>query len=323
MMRRWYLIIAIFFSLIAETSAQAATKLESPNVAVGIHVNGIRSISYKNNTFTVDFSLWFRWQGNDLNPHKSFKLPGAKIESIRYAADTLLYKGGARFAVVDIVATFDTKWDINNFPFDKQVLSIRVEEQEAEHDEVLYIADKENIAKAEKLEIQGWEIKSARSFISENRYETNFGDLRIPPGENYHSTQFNYEMRIVRKSWLIGMKLLIAPIVAIFLMNVVLRLPASESSRMSVATAALFALVSSNYIVIGMLPDSEGYSFAEKLITHGLIQSGLYLVGTIASLKHIRASEADAANRIDHRMFYFFTASNVAFVAYAAYALVA
>lgn len=321
MMRYWYLVLAMFFSLVADTSAQAATKLDQPNVAVGIHVNGIRSISYKNNNFTVDFSLWFRWQEPSINPHKTFKLPGAKIESIRYAADTLLYKGGARYAVVDIVATFDTKWDINNFPFDKQVLPIRLEEQESEHDEVLYVVDKDHVKDGGKLDIQGWEVEKTRTFISENRYETNFGDLRVPPGENYHSTQFNHEISIKRKSSLIGMKLLIAPVVAIFLMNVVLRLPSSESSRMSVATAALFALVSSNYIVIGMLPDSEGYSYAEKLITHGLIQSGLYLVGTIASLKHIRASEADVATRIDHQMFYFFTAANFMFIAYTAYAL--
>lgn len=321
MTRVCVLVLLVFFSLIVETSAQAATKMSQPNVTVGIYVNGIRSISYKNNNFTVDFTMWFRWEDPTLNPHKSFKLPGAKIESLRYAADTQLYRGGLRFAVVDIVATIDTKWDINNFPFDKQVLPIRLEEQESEHDEVLYVADKDNIKEGARLDIQGWEVEKIRTFISENRYDTNFGDLRIPPGENYHSTQFNHEIRLKRKSGLIGMKLLIAPIVAIFLMNIVLRLPASESSRMSVATAALFALVSSNYIVIGMLPDSEGYSYAEKLITHGLIQSGLYLVGTIASLKHIRASETDVANHIDHRMFLFFTVSNAAFAAYTGYAL--
>ena len=110
--------------------------------------------------------------------------------------------------------------------------------------------------------------------------------------------------------------MLIAPLVAIFLMSAILRLPPTEAARMTVMTAALFALVSANYLVTNMLPDSEGFSYAEKLISLGLVECGLYFVETVSALKLTKAGHEDRARTIDKRLFWVLCIVNAAFAAY-------
>ena len=99
-------------------------------------------------------------------------------------------------------------------------------------------------------------------------------------------------------------------------MSAILRLPPTEAARMTVMTAALFALVSANYLVTNMLPDSDGFSYAEKLISLGLMECGLYFVETVSALKLMKAGNDARARVIDRRLFWGLTLVNVAFAVY-------
>lgn len=298
--------------------AAIASSNAKPNVDVGIYVNNIRAISYKNDSYVADITLWFRWDDPKIHPEKTFKIANAKIDSKKEVFNGLIEGTKTRHAIVDVTATIDTKWDIKNFPFDQQRLTIKVEENEDDDTVKMYRVDSNNIT-THPIEIPGWKITGERSYVTSNHYDTNFGDPSGDPSvsKSFNSTQFNYEIDIKKKSTLIGFKLLIAPIVAILLMSVVLRLPASESPRMGVATTSLFALVSSSYIITGQLPDSEGFSFAEKLITFGLIQCAIYLTETVASLKYAKSDNPEMSQQIDKRLFWFLMLSNLLFMLYA------
>ena len=308
--------ITILFLLLLGHTSHATAKLREPNVQVGIHINDIRNISFRNDSFVVDATLWFKWRDRTLQPHKTFKLLDAKIDSRKVTTDVFLEKEQVRYAVVEFIATVDKKWDIEKFPFDKQTLHLDIEEEELEFDKVLYAVDEANIHPNSKLEIHGWQVESYKTYVSENSYDTNFGDPRLPSDDVYFASEFNQEITIRRASMATGFKLLIAPLVAIFLMSAILRLPPTEAARMTVMTAALFALVSANYLVTNMLPDSEGFSYAEKLISLGLVECGLYFVETVSALKLTKAGQEDRARAIDKRLFWGLCIVNAAFAAY-------
>lgn len=297
-------------------ASYATAKLQEPNVYVGIHINDIRNISFRNDSFTIDATLWFKWKDQTINPHKSFKLLDAKIDAKKVTTDIYIEKDKIRYAVVELIATVDKKWDIEKFPFDKQVLHIDLEEEELEFDKILYAVDHENIHPNRKLEIHGWTVDSYRTYISENTYDTNFGDPRLPSNDVYYASEFNQEITIKRASFATGFKLLIAPLVAIFLMSAILRLPPTEAARMTVMTAALFALVSANYLVTNMLPDSDGFSYAEKLISLGLVECGLYFIETVSALKLMKSGKEEQAKIIDRRLFWVLNSINIIFAAY-------
>lgn len=309
-----FIIVLVVFLL--GHASHATAKLQEPNVHVGIHINDIRNISFRNDSFVVDATLWFRWKDRQLQPHKTFKLLDAKIDSRKITTDVFLEKEQLRYAVVEFIATVDKKWDIEKFPFDKQVLHLDLEEEELEFDKILYAVDTENIHPNRKLEIHGWQVDSYKTYISENSYDTNFGDPRLPSNDVYYASEFNQEITIRRASLATGFKLLIAPLVAIFLMSAILRLPPTEAARMTVMTAALFALVSANYLVTNMLPDSDGFSYAEKLISLGLMECGLYFVETVSALKLMKAGNDARARVIDRRLFWGLTLVNAAFALY-------
>ena len=309
-------LLFIFFIFFVSQVSSATAKLTTPNVLVGVHVNDIRGISFKNDSFVIDATLWFKWQDRGLQPHKTFKLLNAKIDSKKVTADVFLEKEQTRYAVVELIATVDKKWEIDRFPFDKQVLHIDIEEEELEFDKILYAVDTENMRPNRKLEIHGWQVDNYKTYVSENAYDTNFGDPRLPSNDVYYASEFNQKITIRRASLTTGFKLLIAPLVAIFLMSAILRLPPVEASRMTVMTAALFALVSANYLVTNMLPDSEGFSYAEKLISLGLVECGMYFVETVSAHKLMKAGQEAQARRLDKRLFWGLTLINSLFLVY-------
>ena len=45
-------------------------------VDVGIYINRINSLSYKEGTFNVDMTVWFRWKNSQIHPDKTFALKG-------------------------------------------------------------------------------------------------------------------------------------------------------------------------------------------------------------------------------------------------------
>jgi hypothetical protein len=306
----------LFVVLALSHATHATAKLQQPNVLVGLHINDLRSMSFKNDSFVVDATLWFRWKDKSLNPHKSFKLLDAKIDAKKITTDIYLEDKEVRYAVVELVATVSKKWEISNFPFEKQVLQLSIEEEELEFDKILYGEDQENVHPNTKLEIHGWNVTGYKTYISENTYSTNFGDPRMPVDDVYYASEFNQDITIARASMVTGIKLLIAPLVAMFLMSAILRLPPTEAARMTVTTAALFALVSANYLVANMLPDSEGFSYAEKLITLGLVECGLYFVETVSALKLMKSGKEDLAKASDRRLFWILTLINAVFFAY-------
>ena len=66
---------------------------EPSKVYVGVYVEGIRSISYNQESFTGDLTVWFRWKDKDIYPNKTFKLKNAKINSQKAVFSGLVNQG--------------------------------------------------------------------------------------------------------------------------------------------------------------------------------------------------------------------------------------
>lgn len=77
------------FGIIFPGLSYASTSTATPpppvaaprSVDVGIYLNNIPSVSLKEKKFQADFSIWFRWTGDDLDPLESFTLVNGHIDS--------------------------------------------------------------------------------------------------------------------------------------------------------------------------------------------------------------------------------------------------
>ena len=315
----WQVIFKSFLSLILLMLSQttwADDTVVNPNVDMGLYVNRIQSISPKNGSFTADLSIWFRWKGDQISPNKTFRLKNAKIEFKRDAYVAKMSDGATNYAYMEIVATFTTPWDIEHFPFGEQVLKIEIEEDATDVSEIRYRADTANMTVNPNIEIQGWKVSAVKDWVSETIYNSNFGDTSIADRIQTRYTQFNYEVMIKPKSNYIELKLFVTPVVCMLILCFLLVLPAKETPRFVLCSATIFALVTSHYLIITQLPSSEQISFAEKFVLAALLQSLVYLIGTIFAWRELEAGDALRSKKYDRIVLVMLIASNICLFVY-------
>ena len=109
-------------------------------VYTGIDVNQISHIDQSKGTFTADFYLWFRYSGDDdvLNAEilnaadKSFD-PKSPL-----TADDV---NGLHHKLYRVRGDFKAEYDFHDYPFDRQVLTIEIQNQHLPRSRVIYAID--------------------------------------------------------------------------------------------------------------------------------------------------------------------------------------
>ncbi|GEM_PF-1330285 len=303
------LLLLILLPLSQITLAQDT--VTTPNVDLGLYINRIQSVSPKAGSFTADLSIWFRWKGDQINPNKTFRIKNAKIDFKRDAYVAKMSDGVTNYAYMEIVATFTTPWDIEHFPFGEQILKMEIEEDATEVDEIRYRADASNMTINPNIEIQGWKVSGVKDWVSETTYNSNFGDPSIANRNQTRYSQFNYEVTIKPKSRYIGLKLFVTPVVCMLILCFVLVLPAKETPRFILSSATIFALVTTHYLIVNQLPNSEQMSFAEKFVLAALVQSLVYLIGTIIAWRALDLGDALLSKKYDRILLWVLVGSNI------------
>lgn len=195
--RRWPWAGALFFGfLFAWFSPVARSATSAPQaIDVGIYLNNIPSISLKEKKFQVDFVIWFRWTGDDINPVETFSIFNGHID----AKDGVITKkiGDTRYASARVEATIFRNFDVAHYPLDNQTLKIQIEDSKADGRLVSYKPDKDNTNVSSKITVPGWAVGQFDSYGSVTSYKTNYGDLSLAR---------NAETRIPRYTFAIDLK---------------------------------------------------------------------------------------------------------------------
>jgi len=98
-------------------------------VVVGVYVSNVYGIDIKNSQFTIDFYIWFRWEGDDIKPLESFELPMGRITS--KTGITKKKIGNQNYAACRVLATITKFWDVRRFPLDNHSLALAIEDSAA------------------------------------------------------------------------------------------------------------------------------------------------------------------------------------------------
>lgn len=108
-------------------------------VYTGIDVNQVREIDTKAGTFTIDFYLWFRYRAafeprnvQFINAAESVQLgePVAKMDL-----------GALNYQAFRVSGTFDAEFDFHDFPFDRQMLTVRLRHEELQSERLRFVTD--------------------------------------------------------------------------------------------------------------------------------------------------------------------------------------
>ena len=191
-------------------------------------------------------------------------LTTSEVEYFAFAKKTGLYDFNSLevSTIDDGVMTFKNKYDLRNFPFDKQNLKIELVSSDTLPDGVLRFTDysARNIDRLMKENsIQGWNIKDAK--ITYQTYQ-NPNNL-----EGFLNDKINIDLVIERKHGYYVFKI-IFPIILILLVcwSAIWITPREIESRLTITIVCLLSLIAYNFVIDSDLPKLEYLTVLDYII---------------------------------------------------------
>jgi hypothetical protein len=296
-MKRIFLLFAVFLSC-APLQAQEGKK---DKLLVGAYITSLYDMSLSNNSFSVDFWLWFNHKNDSLKPLETVEIVNAK--KVENVLPTTEKKGGIIWATHKCRAEVKKQWNIEHFPFDRQELEIIVEEGSKDVNSLIYEADKANSKIDKSVKLEGWHISKFDITASQSEYATTYGD----PILKGKSTYAHLSIKIVLDRVGTGLffKMFLGVYIAFLIGLLVFWIDPEEfDSRIGLSVGSLFAAVGNKYIVDSVLPETVVFTLVDKvhLITFFFIFISL-LVSVYTSYLH-KQDKKTLAKKTDLMAFY-------------------
>lgn len=294
-MKRLGLTILLLCLLLSGGLAAPAAAAET-QVQIGAYVLRLANISQKNGSFDVDMWLWFRWKGDDIKPYESFEIANGKIESRSDAVVT--QDEGFNYTSVRVQATVFHDYDVRRFPLDNHVVTIEIEDQNADASTLQYVAD-EGIALDPGVNIPGWVVKLGAASSQNHVYPTNYG-LRSAGADSSQYSRFVLPVSLDRAGAGTLFKGFWIAALSVLLSLLAFRVRATDlDARFGLGVGSIFAASANAFVIADSLPDTTVTTLAEQInfLAIGTIFLSVFL--SVASLRLCYKGREEASERLD------------------------
>jgi hypothetical protein len=287
--------------------AEARTEDSGPptEVYVGIYLNQIRSVSLSENSFTVDFWLWFRWKkgGRDIDPLATFEVIGGDID--KKSSEVHEDLGEWNYAACRVVATILEFFDVRSFPRDSHDISIVIEDSKNEDHKVVFVADKENTTLDPDVRVPGFVVTGTAVTVGSHSYRSNYGDISLPVGNESRYARFELRTSLsrpgfgytVKLAWGLWLATLIA-LVAMFIK------PTEVDPRFGLGVGAIFAAMANEYIINSVLPESNLLTNADLVGMTTITFIFISIVQSAYSLRLCQQERKELSSKLDRYSFF-------------------
>ncbi len=256
---RWLLSFLFFVCSISQTTAQVDT------VKVGAYVLSVHDINFHDKEYTARFWLWFIYNNPKYDFTTQLDMPTAKgYEQSPPIADSI---DGKAWVMMKMKATMKEKWNVQDFPFDQQHLSMQIENSQYDTSSMVFLADTKGSKFSPTEAIDGWDIRDFKVSAGTSEYETGFGDSR--PGRNPQTfSTFLIEMNLQRDAMGLFMKIFLGMYIAFSIAMISFApKPWEHEPRFGLPVGGLFAAVGNKYIIDSLLPESSTFTLVDSLHT--------------------------------------------------------
>lgn len=294
------ILLSLALLTLASWPASAAAPPEGPDsVYVGMYVNRIYDVSLRDNKFSADFYLWFRWKNKDLDPVKSFEIVGGEktFQSEPYRTKD----GDVNYAFSRVSAVLTQYWDVSAFPFDDHVLTVQIEDGDYEKETLTYVLDAGNLGKSPEIKIPGWALDKFYFGVAPYTYATNYGDPTLPAENQSVYSRFYCSVRVVRAGIGYFVKLLFGMFIAAIIAFLAFFIkPTDLDPRFGLGVGGIFAAVASQYVITSSLPDTNIMTIADQLHIATFIFVFLSIAESTMSLWLFNSGREQRSKTLDH-----------------------
>jgi len=253
-------------ALILATASPASAK--PSEVVVGAYLNDIQNLDLKTHSYEADVYLWFRWRGAQLDPAASveFNNPNELWGHARSAAYEKPEKlpDGSFYQVLRVQGRFSRKLPLEQYPFDKQVLTVEFEDARHEAPDLVFVPDTPALAVNPDLKLPGYKLGAAKLEISEYVYPSGFGDPRRKAHTRY--SRVSVSQAIERPALAYAVKLILPVLCVIFCASLLFLFnPRYVDARAGIGITALLTIVALQITLNEDLPEVDYLILMDKI----------------------------------------------------------
>ncbi|HWB23991.1 MAG TPA: hypothetical protein VG738_00860 [Chitinophagaceae bacterium] len=289
-------VLPVIFACIF-TVASFAQHTVPDTVKTGIYVTSIHNIDFKNQEYTVDFWVWFKYKNKSFDFLHNLEIPLAK--SVSQSFSTIDTSGGQVYLLMKIQCVMKDSWRIDNFPFDKQTLRLSMENSQYDSHSLVFLPDQRGKHFDPRFTLRGWNIDSFIVTSGIKQYETAFGDDSYAKPHTEYSA-YRVRMAVSRDATSLFWKMFLGMYVSFLISYICFYIHADNiDSRFGLSVGALFAAIGNKYIIDSSLPESSTFTLVDLL--HGITLLFIFLVITSSaySLSLVKKNKIKQANRFD------------------------
>ncbi len=301
---RTVLVTLLLFMLVSAvfcgTASAAGAKDDRPlDVQMGIFVMSLYDLSLVDDSYNAVFWVWLVFPKDATIPYmatNSLELMNAKSYKPIFFYNTV--KGSKHWVTAKYNAVLMHNWDMSNYPFDKQMLRIELEEAEYDATSINFIPDTVNSGIDSTIEIPGWKVDSfsIEPFMDIN--ETTYGDPTLSAKSTY--PEIIATITLKREGLRPIFNLLTAAYIAFILGIMVLFLhPEFIDARKVVLTSAMITIIGNHYIISAELPAMPTFTLIDRIMVTTFIAICLSAFFTIVTSHYIRVEKTKTAVRIN------------------------
>jgi hypothetical protein len=253
-------------------------------VTIGVYLLDMSDLDTKRCTYAADFYIWLRWHG-DVDP-REFEIMNGHLDVRGKVHPDYKEIGGTKYVSYRCRALLHSNFDFANYPWDRQELSIEIEDADHDRNTLIYVADEEGTSCHPDLKLQDWQVGPLRCYVWDDAYDTGYGSPARRPGEKAVYSRFSVVLPIRHAGMAVYLKTFLVLFISVatafltFLIH-----PNHLEARFGVSVPGIFGAVTGYVLVAGRLPDAAGLSLADRVHYLGILFIFLSLLESCASVK--------------------------------------
>jgi hypothetical protein len=279
---------------------------------VGAYLISLRDFDLARGSFAADFWFWSTCPSADLKPLEVMDFVNAIQVQTRLPSTS--ERSGKSWSYVKVSGVFHHQWRAENYPFDRHVLTVVLENTNAPASEFTYTPDTAGSKPSRDIVLDGWRITDYRIERETYVYDTTFGDPAFDGKTLSDYSRLIVSIAIERTKRLSFFTLVAGVYVAVALSSITFLLgPYNGRRRTNMLAGTLFAVLVNQRVAESVIGRTEQVTLLDQIHILAMIYIfAIALAGIYAQQLHDSGAEKEAG-RWDKRGFWVTLSSYIVF----------
>jgi hypothetical protein len=281
-------------------------------VSVGFYVTHIGEFALKDDSWTANFDIWFRWTGKDVSPGDTFWLVNGEIQSREKREGYVV--AGEHYERYHVKARIGKYFDPTRFPLADEPLTLEIEDTIHGAQALRFVADTQDSGISPTAILRQLEIAQSVLTVKAQDYGSRLGVPRRSDSTPRVHSRVVFAIQVNHPGVMFHLKLFHALFVAAAVSLLVFFIkPTHVDPRFGLPVGAAFTAVANILAIGALLPRAEGFVLADMVNAVGLATIFLTLVQSAISLYFFDTLGREKLSRFfDHVSFAVFVVGYVA-----------